>query len=302
MAYKLLIVEDEKEKATGIAYLTGKYNPECRPVLLAHDGREGYEKATAEQPDIIVTDIRMPEMDGLEMIRELKKAGCSAEFIVLSGYAEFSYAKKAIELGVRDFITKPVDEKELSETITRVCGEIATRRKTQDSLGKLNDDMRNYALRDFLTGGTDSRYKVGEFLKEMRVLENYSQYTCLVLAAENQEENILPVEGLILQGEQFLYSIRIGNAQTAVIIGANNFTTEDKKTLVGKYMIQNTKDAGRFSIGIGSTYKEYEDLPKAYEEACVAINYRILKGCGTAILFEELCNMENGRRDRAIKG
>ena len=293
MAYKLLIVEDEKEKATGIAYLTGKYNPECRPVLLAHDGREGYEKAVAEKPDIIVTDIRMPEMDGLEMIRELKKAGCSAEFIVLSGYAEFSYAKKAIELGVRDFITKPVDEKELSETITRVCGEIATRRKTQDSLGKLNDDMRNYALRDFLTGGTDSRYKVGEFLKKMRVLENYSQYTCLVLAAENQEENILPVEGLILQGEQFLYSIHIGNAQTAVIIGANNFTTEDKKTLVGKYMIQNTEDAGRFSIGIGSTYKEYEDLPKAYEEACVAINYRILKGCGTAILFEELCNMEN---------
>lgn len=212
MAYKLLIVEDEKEKATGIAYLTGKYNPECRPVLLAHDGREGYEKAVAEKPDIIVTDIRMPEMDGLEMIRELKKAGCSAEFIVLSGYAEFSYAKKAIELGVRDFITKPVDEKELSETITRVCGEIATRRKTQDSLGKLNDDMRNYALRDFLTGGTDSRYKVGEFLKKMRVLENYSQYTCLVLAAENQEENILPVEGLILQGEQFLYSIHIGNA------------------------------------------------------------------------------------------
>ena len=50
-------------------------------------------------------------------------------------------------------------------------------------------------------------------------------------------------------------------------------------------MIQNTEDAGRFSIGIGSTYKEYEDLPKAYEEACVAINYRILKGCGTAILF-----------------
>lgn len=49
MAYKLLIVEDEKEKATGIAYLTGKYNPECRPVLLAHDGREGYEKAVAEQ-------------------------------------------------------------------------------------------------------------------------------------------------------------------------------------------------------------------------------------------------------------
>lgn len=94
-----------------------------------------------------------------------------------------------------------------------------------------------------MTGGTDSRYKVGEFLKKMRVLENYSQYTCLVLAAENQEENILPVEGLILQGNSS-FTVSIGNAQTAVIIGANNFTTEDKKTLVGKYMIKTRKTQG----------------------------------------------------------
>ena len=81
---KILIVEDEKEKATGIAYLTGKYNPECRPVLLAHDGREGYEKSRRRAAGYyLLRDIRMPENGGLEMIRELKKKqGCSAEFIV----------------------------------------------------------------------------------------------------------------------------------------------------------------------------------------------------------------------------
>ena len=56
MAYKVLIAEDEKEKAKGIAYLVEKYSPECTPVLLAHDGQEGYEKALAEKPDIILTD------------------------------------------------------------------------------------------------------------------------------------------------------------------------------------------------------------------------------------------------------
>ena len=107
MAYKLLIVEDEKEKATGIAYLTGKYNPSaddfCWHMTEEMDMRK---KAAAEQLDIIVTDIRMPEMDGLEMIRELKKAGCSAEFIVLSGYAEFSYAKKGNRTGSQRFYHK----------------------------------------------------------------------------------------------------------------------------------------------------------------------------------------------------
>ena len=71
MAYKLLIVEDEKEKATGIAYLTGKYNPECRPVLLHMTEEEGYGEADRRSSRILLLRIsRMPEMDGLEMIRD----------------------------------------------------------------------------------------------------------------------------------------------------------------------------------------------------------------------------------------
>ncbi len=62
MTFKLLIVEDEKEKAKGIAYLVEKYNPLCTPVKLVHDGMEGYETALEYQPDIILTDIRMPNL------------------------------------------------------------------------------------------------------------------------------------------------------------------------------------------------------------------------------------------------
>lgn len=293
MAYKVLIVEDEKEKARGIAYLVEKYNPECTPVLLAHDGREGYEKAEKEQPDIILTDIRMPVMDGLEMIRSLRGVNFSAEFIVLSGYAEFSYAKKAIELGVRDFITKPVDEEELSKTLSKVCKEITERRATEDSLCKLNDDMRNYALRNFLTGGTDSQHKVGEYLKQMGVLEEHGQYTCMVIEWDEALCDFHIEEGLISKNRMFFYGVKIGNAQMAVVVGAKSMDIEEKKNLVWQYIIKEEQHRFHISIGIGSTYKDYAQLPKAYEEACVAQNYRILKGSGTAILFEELYDMEN---------
>ena len=273
MAYKVLIVEDEKEKARGIAYLVEKYNPECTPVLLAHDGREGYEKATEEQPDIILTDIRMPVMDGLEMIRALREVNFPAEFMVLSGYAEFSYAKKAIELGVRDFITKPVDEEELSNMLSKVCKEISERKKTEDSLSKLNDDMRDYALRDFLTGGTDSQYKVGEYLNQMGVSEEYGQYTCMVIEWDDALSDFSIEEGLTSSSGMFFYGVKTGNAQMAVVIGAKSMDIEEKKNLIRQYAMKEEQDRYHISVGIGSSYEDYTTLPKAYEEARVALNY-----------------------------
>lgn len=293
MTYKVLIVEDEKEKARGIAYLIGKYNPECTPVLLAYDGKEGYEKAISECPDIILSDIKMPVMDGLEMIRTLVEAGVSADFIVLSGYAEFNYAKKAIELGVRDFITKPVDEEELRKILSKVCREIAERRATSDSIHRLNDDMRNYALRDFLAGGMDSQHKVGEYLEQMGIDEKYGQYTCMMIEWDEIQDHIGMKEGLISQDGIFSYGVKTGDRQMAVVIGARSLNKDEKKLLIRKRLAVEEQEQQHISVGIGSTYENYIQLPKAYEEARVALNYRILKGNGTVILFEELYDMEN---------
>ena len=292
MSYKVLIVEDEKEKARGIAYLIERYNPECTPILLARDGRDGYEKATKERPDIILTDIKMPVMDGLEMLRLLVDDGYTAAYIVLSGYAEFAYAKKAMELGVRDFITKPVDEQELQGSLNKVCREIAKRRATEDSLTRLNDDVCNHAFRDFLTGSSEGRQKVGEYLKGLGMLDGGRYFTCMVLEAE---EELSLEEGPVVDGRgesDLLYCVRTGSCQVAVVIGKRTMSKEDKRNL-WQNVLPNGEDCSRFSIGVGNTYTDYQELPKAFEEACVAMNYRILKGGGKAILFEELCGMEN---------
>lgn len=291
MTYKVLIVEDEKEKARGIAYLVEKYNPLCTPIHLAYDGAEGYETALEHRPDIILADIRMPVMDGLEMIRALQKRKLQAEFIVLSGYAEFSYAKKAIELGVKNFITKPVDEDELNTTLHKVCKEISKRRSTEDSLNRINDDMPNYAMRDFLTGGIDQNYAVHEYLEEMHVLEKYHQYTCMLV--EWEEEMPAIKDGMLSEQNPFLYGVKTGRTQMAVISAAAELGIEEKRSLAEQIYRENEGKECSFSIGIGSTYSDYIQLSNAYEESRVALNYRILKGSKKVILYEELYDMDN---------
>lgn len=291
MAYKVLIVEDEKEKAKGIAYLVEKYNPLCTPIRLAHDGAEGYETALEWQPDIILSDIRMPVMDGLEMIRALQEKNLQAEYIVLSGYAEFSYAKKAIELGVKNFITKPVDENELNTTLNQVCKEISERRSTENSLSRMNENIRNYALRDFLTGGIDQNYTVREWLEQRHVLEQYRLYTCMLVEWNNAEMPALD-DGLLLEQNVFLYGVKTGSNQMAVIAAANELGIKEKRKLADWLYGKAEEKECHVSVGIGNTCKDYTQLYNAYEEARVALNYRILKGSKTVILYEELYDME----------
>lgn len=121
--YRVLIVEDEDIIRKGIAYTMDWVSMGCTIVGEACNGKEGIEKINELNPDIVLTDIMMPVMDGLEMIR----TGFSqATFkpIIMTSYADFEYAKQAIELGVSAYLMKPVDEEELKKNIAKVISEI----------------------------------------------------------------------------------------------------------------------------------------------------------------------------------
>lgn len=299
MTFKVIIVEDESEKAKGIAYLVKKYNPECAPVLIAEDGLEGYEMALRENPDIILTDIRMPNMDGLEMICALRARELPAEFIVLSGYAEFDYAKKAIELGVRNFITKPVDELELSGTLQQVCREIVEKRSTENSRLKMNDDMRNYVLRDFLEKGEGDIYKVKESLEQIGAVGPYREYACMVAACEITDSQKEKIECLDFGKEEglFLYCVKLFS-EKMIFLAAGNMLNAEKKKKIGEKCLRLLEEKHiSTSIGIGGTYVDCVQLPKSYEEACIALNYRILNMKSREILYEQLCDMESNQEE-----
>ena len=74
----------------------------------ACDGLEGLEVIRREKPDVVIMDIRMPDMDGLTMLEKLREEGVTSKAVILSAYSDFSYAKRAMELGVSNYLLKPV--------------------------------------------------------------------------------------------------------------------------------------------------------------------------------------------------
>ena len=118
--YKLLIVDDEKIEREGMAELIpwGSYGIELAGT--AWNGQDGYEQVLKVHPDIVMTDIKMPVMDGLELIRRLKEEFPDIEVIVLSGYGEYEYTSQAMELGIKYYILKPCDEERMLPVIEKV--------------------------------------------------------------------------------------------------------------------------------------------------------------------------------------
>ena len=101
-ALRVLIVEDEIRIREGLGKLLSRSGGAYEVVREAGDGQEGLQALLELKPDIVITDIRMPDMDGLEMLEKMVKAGIHTKAIVLSAYSEFEYARSAMKLGVTE--------------------------------------------------------------------------------------------------------------------------------------------------------------------------------------------------------
>ena len=122
---KILIAEDEFHIRNGLLHLIPTISPAYQIAGLASDGREGFEIARELEPDVVITDIKMPKIDGLEMIEKIENLGLRPAFLVLSGYAEFEYARTAIRLGVNDYLLKPISVEALTKALKRIESEFS---------------------------------------------------------------------------------------------------------------------------------------------------------------------------------
>lgn len=132
---KVLLVEDEELIRLGLRETTPWEEYGCELVGEAVDGKDGIEKILELHPDIVITDVKMSGMSGLEMIEQLQER-ISCEYIILSGYDEFAFAKKAMYLDVHAYLLKPVDDEELEEAIKDAIRRIEEKKAVYQSLSK----------------------------------------------------------------------------------------------------------------------------------------------------------------------
>ena len=129
---KILVVDDEKIILQGIVRLL-KSNPLVDDVYWAEDAFIALDFLKGHQVDAVVTDIRMPDGTGLELLQECRGIQPDVKSVILSGYGEFEYAQKALRLGSFDFLTKPVDFSQLTAIFL----------KLHDTLSQLETQNRN---------------------------------------------------------------------------------------------------------------------------------------------------------------
>jgi two-component system response regulator YesN len=131
--HKVMIVDDEPMIREGLKSIIEWDKHGFTVVGEASNGRDALTKYRELQPDLILIDIRMPGMDGLQVIQEVRQDDTTTNFIILSGYADFDYAKQAIGFGVDGYILKPVDEDELETYVKRIADSLKRRGEQQAS-------------------------------------------------------------------------------------------------------------------------------------------------------------------------
>lgn len=149
---KLLLCDDEKIILQGMHFILDWQSFGFKEILTATNGEIALEVIINEKPDLVIMDINMPKLTGLEVIEKSRENDFNGHFIIVSGFSDFKYAQKAISLDVVSYICKPVDSDELEETVINIKKKItATTYKSS-----MINDFTAIAIRDYLSNCLDS--------------------------------------------------------------------------------------------------------------------------------------------------
>lgn len=121
---KILIAEDEQRAREGLARLIETIPVECEIVGQASNGQDALEMIRNLRPDVVFTDVKMPYLDGLGLIRAVRALQLRTEFVVVSAYADFELARQSISLGVAEYLLKPVTLEELDQVVMRLSQQL----------------------------------------------------------------------------------------------------------------------------------------------------------------------------------
>lgn len=127
--YKVYLLDDEPFILEGLKYILHWEEYGFEIVGSSSNGEDGFNNIINKDIDLIITDIMMPKMTGLELISKLKKEKYNTNFLVLSAFQEFKYAKEAISMGAENYLLKPINTEELSNNLKSIYQKIKKKRK-----------------------------------------------------------------------------------------------------------------------------------------------------------------------------
>ena len=140
---RILIAEDEPRAMRGLKNLITSISPDYQVVAEAADGRQALELLQQMKPEVVFTDLKMPYMDGMALIRAAHALECQTEFVLVTAYEEFEVAREAIGLGVFDYLVKPITVEDIAHVLERLSAKLGGASEYGMSEGSLRDQYPN---------------------------------------------------------------------------------------------------------------------------------------------------------------
>ena len=290
----VLLVDDEKLERV---LIRKGYNWEENGFNIvgeAASGEDALEYINYHNVDIVITDINMPGMDGLQFTEKLLQKNPKCRVVIVTGFREFEYARKAIKLGVDEFLLKPVNIKEISEVMTKIKTEIAKVNEEESKVAKLKESAeKNYDIlrESFLLRLVENRIGEEEATKKLEAY-NCSDLVdgcvCINVKIKDAQEN---------QNYKNVYEfIQKQNNENSLsfIHFMHNIVMFFTKTDVSK-CIDYANDLHNklnnmgitATIGVSEKNSEFNGIPTAYGQANKAIGVSVLLGRNKVVTFSE---------------
>lgn len=270
--YKVIIVDDEPAIRNGLRVLIPWEKYQFTTVEVAANGKEALELYHAERADLMIVDIRMPELDGLQLIELIRSEDKNISFIVLSGYADFDYARKAMACQVENYILKPVNEEELEVSIHEVREKIRARK--EESLLQVNEKgwrQAEWVKRAIEESPADTNRAVELSETAFRLHLRWSQYQIAVIEFDQSYvRDQMSIFNLMLHDYLVDRSLGISIVEQTQIVLVLNRSYQDEAELRSLYQIpsQVWEDQDvEFTMTVGTTVPEPASIYLSYQEA-----------------------------------
>lgn len=317
--YRIMLVDDEEEVRRAIIR---KIDWQRLGFVVAGDaenGEEAMEKMEQLEPDVVMTDIRMPYMDGLALAGRIRLKYPSIKVLIFSGYDDFEYAQQAIKLNVKEYILKPVNVEELTEILIRVHAsldeEIEHKRNVnllRESYQKSLPIIREVFLNELVSGNINEERVIRERLKEYEIdiLGAFEWLTAVIDVEQRdththtpfyKEEELIPISVRQMVAEQLSRYCRftIFNAYSGLALIAavdEGITVTGLIDLLGDICKECRKILEiTVTIGVGHKSGRLSELGNAYSSAVDALGYKAIVGIGNVIYINDVEPVSRGK-------
>ena len=300
--YRIVVVDDEPVVREGIASTIDWGAHGYTLAAVCRDGREAITALAAHTPDVVITDICMPFVDGLEVAAWIAEHYPRVKTIVLTGYDQFEYAQEALRLKVREFVLKPITAAELRGVLETVRVELDAERDAHARFERLRQQVAESlpVLRErFLNRIVQSRLSPEEIAQKSALLDIHLSgpyFTVVVCDLDYRERPVDPLElavyGVVAAcAEEGITVFATPRDESVAIIRGESAAAATQRALAFAEAVARRirRELHRsVTIGVGEAVDGIQAAVESYREACTALEYRLLSGANQIITIAQV--------------